>query len=235
MKKIVIALIAMVAIYSCSQNEQMFYDEKPAVYFADMSTDADSVVFSFLTTPENTAVVNLSVKLLGALYEDKSFSVHVNPESTAQEGVHYEALNETYTFPAGETTVDLPVHLLYSPDLDSSLVELSVRLMANDEMDTGYPNRLNARVQVTNLLAKPSYWESLLYYYFGEYSKVKHQICSDLMGHDFPGTREEAEYYNDSYTIYGYWQHAGREAAEYFAKNKVYDENGNLITTWVPY
>jgi Domain of unknown function (DUF4843) len=235
MKKIVLIVIASLALFSCSQNERMLYEEKPAVYFADMSNEADSVVFTFTTTAEDEATVNLKVTLLGALYEDRMYSVVVNPGSTAKEGVHYEALQEEYTYTAGKTSVNLPIRVMYNSDLDNNIVVLSVSLVANDQMDVGYPDKLTARIMLTNQLVKPSYWDSLLSFYFGEYSKVKHQILTDIMGHDFPATKAETEYYGDEYSIYGYWMHAGREAAEYFAKHTVYDENGNVIATWLPY
>ena len=163
-----------------------------------------------------------------------TYKVEINPESTAEEGVHYEPLLDEYIFTAGKSTVELPVYVKYSPDLDEGTVTLSFRLVESDQMDVGYPNQLNARLLITNQLIKPVYWDSILSIYFSSYSKVKHEICTEIMGHDFPLTLEEAKYY-DNETIYGYWMHAGREAAAYFATHDVYDENDNLISTWIPF
>ncbi len=235
MKNLVLLIMLAAGLYACSLNDPMIYDEKPSVYFADFSDNADSLVYSFTTTAYDTATINLRVKLLGALIEDRMYSVVINPESTAEEGKHFDALNDTYTYTAGQTTVNLPIHLNYSPDLDDNTVVLSISLVANDQMDLGYPDKITARILITNQLIKPVYWDYPFSLYFGVYSKVKHQICTDIMGHDFPLTLAEARFWNNSYTAYGYWMHAGRLAAVYFAKNKVYDENGNLINTWSPF
>ena len=63
--------------------------------------------------------------------------------------------------------------------------------------------------------------------YFGEYSKVKHQRCILLMGHDFPLTKEELIGWG-GLNYYSYWMQQGRVVCEYYATHTEYDEDGNL-------
>jgi hypothetical protein len=65
--------------------------------------------------------------------------------------------------------------------------------------------------------------------YYGPYSRVKHDICIALQGHDFPETLQQ--FAAPPYSI-GYWMSQGRIAAKYFTDNIVYDENGNQILSW---
>ncbi len=235
MKKIIILAITGLIAWSCTQNEPLLYTAKPAVYFNELSNDADSVIYSFTTTVDERDTVYISVKLLGAIPEDKTFKISVDEEaSTAKAGVHYEALRESFVYPAGKVTVNVPFYMLYSADLDTSLLSLDFAIESNDDMDAGYSDHVQGRIIITNQLFKPVYWDYPMSLYFGEYSRVKHQICTDIMGHDFPLTLEEAQYWNGE-TIYGYWMRAGREVAEYIASHEVYDENGELISDWIPF
>ena len=61
---------------------------------------------------------------------------------------------------------------------------------------------------ITNQLVKPAYWDMPLALYFGEYSKVKHQRCILLMGHDFPLTKEELIGWG-GLNYYSYWMQQG--------------------------
>lgn len=75
-------------------------------------------------------------------------------------------------------------------ELDEATVMLELSLKATESLSLGYPDRVNMRLMITNQLVKPAYWDMPLALYFGEYSKVKHQRCILLMGHDFPLTKE---------------------------------------------
>ena len=89
------------------------------------------------------------------------------------------------------------------------------------------PPRVKMRLMITNQLVKPAYWDMPLALYFGEYSKVKHQRCILLMGHDFPLTKEELIGWG-GLNYYSYWMQQGRVVCEYYATHTEYDEDGNL-------
>ena len=81
---------------------------------------------------------------------------------------------------------------------------LELSLKETESLSLGYPDRVNMRLMITNQLVKPAYWDMPLALYFGEYSKVKHQRCILLMGHDFPLTKEELIGWG-GLNYYSYW------------------------------
>lgn len=213
-------------LISCKENEQIVYNEKPAVYFKQ-KIDSDSINYSFTTTLENIDTVLLKVNLLGELKEDRYFKIKVNESSTAVEGSHYLALEEKYLIKAGEYSFDVPVYLIKNDNLDSETVSVITDLIADDNFDIGYNKYSKSRLFITNQVVKPTYWDDLLQLYFSVYSKKKHEICISLMGHDFPLTDRNIDF--------SYYMKMGRRAALYFTINEVEDENGNIINTWKPF
>ena len=236
MRYLYLFVVGFLILASCQENEHMVYTEKPAVYFPNYVTGADSMLYSFRIKGCDIDTINLNVKLLGALLDEPGkYEVKVSDNSTAVAGKHYVALPEVFEFGADVSTTSFPVVLLKpGAELDDSFVTLELFLVATDDLDTGYPDHLRVRLIMTNELIKPSYWDDLLNLYFGEYSVVKHQQCILIMGHDFPLTKNECSGWGDL-NNYSYWMQQGRVVCEYYATHTVYDENGNLITVWNPF
>lgn len=235
-KYILPAFIAILFIVAgCSKNKMEVYQQKPAVYFASFTDQNDSLTHSLAGSLSEADTVYLTINLLGnKLSEDKEFSLAVNPATTnAIEGVHFEKLKEKYVFPKGVFNIQVPV-ILYKKDalLDSEYVSLGLTLKASDEMDAGYPAKLNARILFTNQLVKPVYWDALLSLYYGAYSRVKHNVCIHLQGVDFPATQALAIKAPYSYS---FWMSYGRVACLYFTNNIVNDEYGNRILPWAAF
>ena len=141
-----------------------------------------------------------------------------------------------YSFRMKDTDRDtIQIHVKLLGDLlDEATVMLELSLKATESLSLGYPDRVNMRLMITNQLVKPAYWDMPLALYFGEYSKVKHQRCILLMGHDFPLTKEELIGWG-GLNYYSYWMQQGRVVCEYYATHTEYDEDGNLITVWNPF
>lgn len=224
-------IFLVITAISCKKNEIIKYQEKPAVYFTNLP-DGDSLVYSFIGKTVTTDTLYLDMKLLGDnLLSAKKYKVEVNEAmTTAEAGVHYKILDDFYTFPAAVFATKLPV-IIYNTDesLKTKSVSLTLTIKSTEELNTGYPTKINAHIVITNQLIKPSYWNGLLVIFYGEYSKVKHTICIQLQGHDFPVTQNLAM--DPPYGI-AYWMSYGRVAAKYFTDNVVYDENGNRILPW---
>lgn len=236
MRKLCLFLMVFLSLASCQENERMIYAEKPAVYFPDYVTGADSMLYSFRIKGCDIDTIDLNVRLLGALLEKPGkYAVKISEASTAVEGKHYVALPETFEFGTDVSTTSFSVVVLKpETELDDSSVILELFLCATEDLDVGYPDHLSMRLIMTNELIKPSYWDDLLYLYFGEYSVVKHQQCILIMGHDFPLTEGECRGWG-GLNNYSYWMQQGRVVCEYYATHTVYDENGNLITVWNPF
>ncbi len=233
MRYLYLLLTGFIFFQACTENERLLFEEKESVYLSDYSTKGlDSLVYSFLIKKKEVDTLYIKVKLLGSLLkEDKKFQVTVAEGSSAIEGEHYMALPEFFEFKKGKGVVAFPLVVTNkNTQLDSIRVSLRLMLKETEDLGLGYADRLSMRVILTNQLVRPSYWDGFLWLYFGEYSKVKHKYCVDTMGHDFPLTLEEARY-GAEYGI-RYWANWGRATSEYYAQNKVLDENGNLITPW---
>ncbi|MGL5682600.1 MAG: DUF4843 domain-containing protein [Marinifilaceae bacterium] len=233
MKQLKYILIAsFIAIFvSCSENETIRYSEKPSLYFAEYNDKADSLVYSFQMKQQSVDTLKIQVKLLGLFQdEDKEIELRVNDElTTAVEGRDYVTI-ENIKMKAKSGVVTLPIVVMSSPDMDNGYLQICVELHQNDNFDVAYENKRKVRVQLTNQLVRPSYWDMPLSLYFGDYSKQKHSDAIRIMGHDFP-LRE-----NDlGIKGFDYYMAKGRELCYYYATNQVYDETGNLIVVWDPF
>lgn len=224
-------VVFALTVCACSTNDRQLFEEKQSVYFTNYSDGGlDSLAFSFAGTIGDEAVINLSVSLMGrALPQDARFRVVVDPAlSNAVEGTHYKALPEYFTFTAGSPTCQLPLTVYRDDSLDEGFKTLALLLSPTDELDTSFPDRLRVRVMITNQIVKPVYWDDLLQLYFGDYSKVKHNVIISIMGRDFPPTESEAAK-NPGYQMLMTY---GRAACNYFIDNVVMDENGDRIYPW---
>lgn len=232
MKKLIVLLLPLgMLLTHCKEEQLQSYNENPAVYFANFSEN-DSLLHSLAGTSGISDTVYITIKLLGAtLNTDRQFNIQVDPTyTTAQAGQHYELLKESYTFPAHQFSLDIPI-ILYNtdPELERNSFKLGLSLLQTDEMNIGYPNRSKARIIFTNQLIKPSYWDTYLKNYYGDYSKVKHQKCIEIQKFDFPATREEIDNH-----LQARFMSYGRLVCKYFIENDVYDENSNKILPWSP-
>lgn len=236
MKYIAYILMGWCLLGACSDNERMTYQEKSGVYFPDFVEEADSLVYSFLISGQDCDTIDIQVKLLGRMLKvPGKYRVQVSDQSTAVAGTHYTALPEEFEFPADRSMASFPVEVLkQGGELDDKIVTLELLLKPTGDLDLGYPDRVRMRLMITNRIVKPSYWNMPLQLYFGEYSKAKHEKCIELMGHDFPLTKEELTDWNGT-SGYRYWMNWGRVLCEYYATHEEYDENGNRIEVWDPF
>lgn len=227
---IAVISITLVTAVSCENTQDFVYDDKDSVYF-DVT---DSLYYSFTGNFEETTTINIPIKVMGDASDmDRSFKVIIDEaNTTAQEGLHYKALEDSYTFGADLFTDYLSLEV-YNKD-DALLTQnrlITLKLEPTDDFNLGYSSKRELKVYITNQIIRPSYWDNFLDLYFGEYSRVKHNIAISIMGHDFPLLEEEALNQDNGYS-YSYWQIQGRATAQYFIENEVYDENGNLILPW---
>ena len=192
-----------------------------------------TLLYSFAgkTIAEDT--VWLQVDLMGeAVGHDRTLKLSVDAENTtAVEGTHYEALRSSYVLPAGAYQIQVPI-VLYNNDpvLENSTLQLAMQLEPTADLQLGLANRTKVRIQMTAMLTPPSYWNDLLVYYFGPYSKAKHEICIQVLGQDFPASYDEFMSGN-----YEYWVAAGTYMDNYFYENyPIIDPETNMpIEPWL--
>jgi hypothetical protein len=234
MKKLIynIAILSLVsvALFNCEENEDFVFENKDGIYF----NVQDSLYYSFIGNFDESSIVEIPINIMGdAADMDRSYKVIVDEANTnAQEDLHYKALDDSYTFGADKFTDYLNL-TVYNRDaaLETENRYITLKIIPSDDFDLGYSDKLELKVYITNQIIKPSYWDVFLDLYFGEYSKVKHNIAISIMGHNFPLLEEEALNEDNGYS-YSYWQIQGRITAQYFIDNEVYDENGNRIFPW---
>lgn len=230
---IICSLIILLA--ACQENEMDEFDNEGAVYFQmnsmDWSDVIDSVMYSFAGKTVEVDTVKLQVNLMGkAVDYDRTIQLVVDAaNTTAEEGVHFEALKTSYILPAYAYSVQIPV-VLYGkdPQLENRSFQLALQLEATPDLQLGLSNRTAVRIIFSNRLTKPSYWDDYLIYNFGTYSKVKHEYCIQILGEDFPAS------YAEYLTVWKLWSASGKYMDNFFYENyPIYDENGNVIEPWL--
>ena len=224
-----------ILLVACQENEMNTFDHEGAVYFqltSNWSDGVDSVVYSFAGKTIEQDTLWLLVDLMGeAVDYDRALRLVVDAENTtAVEGTHYAALQPEYILPAGAYQVQVPV-VLYNKDpmLEERSFQLGMRLEPTSDLQLGLTARTKVRVLLTAMLMKPSYYEKGLSYYFGTYSKAKHEICIQVLGEDFPATYEEFS------NNWDYWVAAGSYMDNYFYENyPIIDPETNMpIEPWL--
>lgn len=232
-KTIYIIFIALASLFlgSCENELDGIYHGEQAVYFPTFTENADSITFSFLGNPRQADTAFLDVKLLGhAQPNTQRMKLRVVPEkTTAVAGQHYQALPEFFDFPANTFDFQLPIVLLKHPDLDEGALVLAVEIIESDELLVAYKHRANARIVFSNVAMKPDIWDATLAPWFGEYSRIKHLVCMEIMGRPFPQTAVEFNLERNM------WRNFGWICSNYFRDNIVMDTDVNPPTRILPW
>lgn len=232
-KAILICLLGILTLGACQNDVTFPYQGKDAVYFQVNSTwsvTTDSIEYSFAGKGKEEDVVEVRVNLQGnmAATDRKVRVVIDSSKSTAEEGIHYQPLAEDYILPANAVSVNVPVTVLKKDaDLENKKVILALQLEPTADFELGITERTEIFINISNMLKKPTYWDSTIKYNFGVYSRKKHELCMQVLGIGFPET--SSEYYSQN-TMWGVY---GKYMSNYFEENyPVYDENGGVIEPW---
>lgn len=176
-------IIALVMVFiACKKNPDYIYDsQKDNIYFDITKTNLNepaNILYSFADTTLDVVEVTLylPVKISGnRLPHNRNIRIGViDTETTAQAGLHYAQLSQTYTVQADSGTLQLPV-TLYNKDeilLESTLV-LSLQLLDSDDFEVDFPHLTSAKISFSARLEEPDWWK----YWVGElgfYSRTKH-------------------------------------------------------------
>lgn len=112
MKKILsLSLIAIVLLLSCEAKDSevnLYSAGQDLTYFTDVNIE-NTVVLTESSDPQFNIQVGSTVKTNA----NRSYSVSVDPESTAVEGVHFTFNSSSVVIPAGEYVTDLVLNLDY--------------------------------------------------------------------------------------------------------------------------
>ena len=176
MKKLYYIFLLLIALGSCKDNADYPFTGKDAVYF-QLQTESyywtrtlDSIVYSFAGKGVDQDTLWVRVNLAGeAAREGRPVIVVVDEErTTAEVGLHYEALKAEYELPGDSVYVNIPV-IIYNKDeaLENKQVVIGLALKPSEALELGITERLSCRLLISNMLGKPTYWEQTIKYDFG--------------------------------------------------------------------
>ncbi|WP_455511166.1 DUF4843 domain-containing protein [Butyricimonas paravirosa] len=226
-----LVVLLSLSLCGCDDNNEKMYSGDSTLYLNLSSTELDSVVCSFVETTENKIIVNIPVEITGyAAPVDRSFGLRVNEaNTTAIAGKHYEALQDQYILEKNAYSMNVPVTILYSGDLDSLTMRLELELVPGGDFAAGIPSRQKVMLSISNQVPTVVYWSYIYASYFGKYSKVKHRyMLSELK---LKKLEDSIEYYYsaDRKLLEAYGLHMNN----FFAEHQIYDEYGKLIEPWI--
>lgn len=181
MKQItLLLLICMLAVSACRKADDFLYESPENIAFNFPANQVDSIIYTFAYTPEKGSdTIWLPVRISGIRKSvERKFVVSVMKDSsTAQEGLHYEALKSSYTMPADSGRVMVPV-IIYNKD--AGLLEKSVTirflLQRNEDFGTELTNLLKGKLVFSSTLELPAWWATGQWMSPLTYSKTKHQL-----------------------------------------------------------
>lgn len=236
MKKI-ITIIAFATLLAGCKVEQLkeFAQEEASIYFYvgfddknGYNTVITNIEKNMATCIDGSSVVDIPVRCSGlASDQERKFKVVCDKEkSTAVEGVDFEKLPESFSFPANEYVTTVPIKLLVTDKLADTKLVLALSLQESGDFILGEKLRRDITISYSNMLSKPDNW---LITYYKDYSRRKYQqflIITEL--EIFPTNAEIAlnEYY--------YFTVVSRAMSKYFRDNyPVYDEDTqSVIEPW---
>lgn len=233
-KHFIYILVLLISIfYACQENDKLTYTSKASIYFQlteDHGRDhLDSMSYSFATGTKTIDTFDMNVKIIGQVVDyDRYFNVEIIPElTTAVQGDHFQALENTYTISAGEIVGSVPVVMLNTDTiLRDSTLRIAIRIVESDDFKVGVKEKAEAKLLFSDMLTKPSTWARLKYF-FGDYNRTKHKVFIQEYGIDFP------ENVREIYSAYGLWKAYGALLSDYFKDNyPVYDEDNEIVEPW---
>jgi len=201
-KTIITLCIIAFAFTACEKEEIATFNGKDVIYFqwaidgkefASQKIDSTAISFALeLPTEVTDSLVLVPVKIQG--YEsptDRTVSVKVMEESTAQKDIHY-TIPDQITVPANEYIGYIPVTLIRTEDMKIQEVSLKLQLLENEnfkvnlwgeELSDNNPNRILSytefEISISDILTEPDRW-SVLEKYLGPFSVKKYYLLAEV-------------------------------------------------------
>ena len=183
----IILLVATLPFVSCEEDVPLLFAEPDGIYF---STVSDSLYYTFAKYPNRTVdTLKIPVSVLGKAAEvDRIIRVDKIADSgfNGVEGVHYKLL-PPYTLPAGKITMQIPVVIYKTGDMDSLSFKFKLRLTENENFVSGISSKAFLKVKVAYLLKPPTWGEfggsqwAGFNGNFGTWSKTKYKVILDAL------------------------------------------------------
>ena len=183
----IIIFAGILPFAGCKEDVPTIFAEPDGIYF---SASSDSLYYTFAKYPNRTVdTLKIPVTVLGKAAEvDRVFRVDKIPDSgfNGVEGVHYKLLSP-YTLPAGKITMQIPVVIYKTGDMDSLLIQFKLRLTENENFVSGISSKAFLKVKVAYLQKPPTWGEfggsqwAGFNGNFGTWSKTKYKVILDAL------------------------------------------------------
>lgn len=175
-------LLLLLVTASCKENEAFFYQNDPAIYFAneprELNGQLDSIPYTFFIGPDNVVddTVYVKVCLSGLIVDyDRPINLvqtNVNDEDAAIPGVHFIGFDDpsvvdSVCIPKGKAVGYIPVILLRDISLKTQEKRLKLTVEQNEHFRPGIDKFRKFTVIVTDDVIKPKLWDTVWHLYFG--------------------------------------------------------------------
>lgn len=165
---------------ACAQNDLLLYNSPTSIYRV---TIPDSLIYTFATRPASLLVdtVNVQYRVIGtAAAIDRPIRLVPETGATAKEGYHYQIGRAVVN--ANEFATTVPIYLFRRAGLKDSIVNVILKIEANEHFELGYKNQLTYKLSIADILTKPNRWDATWAAYFGTYSEVKFRFLISVTG-----------------------------------------------------
>ncbi|GBU08527.1 hypothetical protein AwDysgo_18580 [Bacteroidales bacterium] len=183
MKKILVILFSCIAIFSCTEEKLLIFEETDSVFFdlrpyiLPNNTDAEAYKntgdFLFALEVVQDTVVYIRVNVAGRLAPiDREYDVYVDPSSSLREGVDYDFVNQPFVIPANKASDSIRVRLYRTPSMKDTTLVLKLQLRRNETFNVDMPyvkessksdslvSTLNYTLLVSDFYKTPGFWTS---------------------------------------------------------------------------
>lgn len=212
MKKIIGIVLGICLLAGCTKNEVPAYSDLDKVYFHEQRPNkiytsvlerTEEVSYSFATKNSTLTEDRLEIKvrLQGRIDQERDRVVRaevIADSTTAVEGTHYRL--EEGVIKAGEYEGVLPLTFYRTPDMQTEILRIKLRIADSDDLKAGLEEEAYMRVLVSDILMRPNTWPE--WYGFGAYSANKYRFVIDQLGiAEFPLlSRYDTEYAEGKFT-----------------------------------
>ncbi len=247
--------MSVVACFMSCEEDLQEYGNNDSLYFEtviNQNSDyevAPTEQASFSRNTTATTLVNeITVKVTGEARDvDRVFSIVEQPYTEtdslvgkAEGGRDYEALQSTYTIPAGETSIKINLTALKSEQVQDSILRVRFKLIS-DDFNQGPNSKAVLEYTIEEKFIKPDCWDFFVRYgnwgssYYAKFHpeilRAFWFIIDETRYADDPRFRSfPCEGYFFGADLYGFLTVQMNSALiQYFEDNEIYDEFGVRI------
>ncbi len=194
-------IFVLTATFGGCRKDIPVFSTESSVYFEMYSPklgvteliDTTQITFAFTQEIIKDSIVQVKTKITGLpSSQTRYITARIDQkESTAQEGIDFEPLQEKYPIDPGKVEIDIPIHLYRTKTLQQKDLLLVIKLEENEFFMLNMWNSLNVakeKVSYTqhcivfnDIISEPPTW-STKYYYWGQFSRKKLNLMSELTG-----------------------------------------------------